>query len=255
MVQPIQFSLEGVNISPKDPVIRKLDFDNDVPVKVYPPTPNPKVVAKFKRWLAKVRAPRKPKPKTSPLGFKSNPHSLRPIGLKSCIIKDHHPIKKPTLIRSKPIQERGQPAQATIPRRKNLFVDDSAIESDGEGGDINSVSTTPERTERKIHFLDALPAIPRRPAAPPVVNSDSPAPVIDIRTPSPSRVTTAPKSKTICDLCDTILSGPEQLKKHRNSKKCRKKANRKSISNKELKCSTCSKAFLSIHNLHTHKCQ
>lgn len=152
--------------------------------------------------------------------------------------------------------------QTAIPRRKKPLIDDSAIESDGEGGDINSVDTTPEQNKKKLYFWEALPSILRRPPTPPpairtpaVINRDSPVPVIDINSPSASQVTTAPKSKTVCDLCDTVVSGPELLKKHCNSKKCRKKANRKAISNKKLNCSTCNENFLSIHNLHTHKCQ
>ena len=69
-------------------------------------------------------------------------------------------------------------------RKKSKFIDDSAVESDGEGGDISSNHTSPEVSA--LEFPNSLPL-----------------------------------QFVLCDLCNLKLSGEKQLSKHRNSHKCR----------------------------------
>ena len=56
-------------------------------------------------------------------------------------------VFQPHQRRSSPrrFKPRPQPRKDSKPRRRHPLIDDSAIESDGEGGDISSIATTPER--------------------------------------------------------------------------------------------------------------
>ena len=126
-------------------------------------------------------------------------------------------VYKPTLPVSNPAQEyldpeeRQEHRQAKAlarrqERKKCKFIDDSAIESDGEGGDVPSALSSPDRS-KTLKFVN-------------------------------------------CDLCGLEVSSDLQLEKHRGSKKCRKLRSRgKSIP----KCRTCSKVFVSTHDLRRHQ--
>ena len=103
------------------------------------------------------------------------------------------------------------------PRKKNPFIDDSAIESDGEGGDIHSTTTTP---------------------------SNSPPP-------SPKYLATPPRptsTKVSCDLCGHTLH-QKLLNKHRNSKRCRAI---RQFAKPSFKCSHCPRSFNSTHDRAKH---
>ena len=102
-------------------------------------------------------------------------------------------------------------------RKKSKFIDDSAIESDGEGGDIQSTQTSPD-----ISIIQDLPIVPRGQAK--FVN---------------------------CDLCGLLVSGKLQLNKHRGKKKCRRLADSKKLH----KCHTCKKTFNCSNDLNRHKIQ
>ena len=113
------------------------------------------------------------------------PHNLPPIHLsKKPITADYHPPAP----RFGPIKKR-QAERLANPssRKKHKFIDDSAIESDGEGGDIESTSTTP---------ASSPPSSPRH----------------------------SPISELKCFTCNITASGPKQLEIHLNSKKHLKKA-------------------------------
>ena len=195
----------GIVVKDSDPVVKKLDFSDSPPrpaspkVRFYPPTPNPKVVRAFKKVLANLRKPPVPKVKVV-AGITKNPHFLRPIGLKSCKIKENYPL-------------------TPEPRKKNALIDDSAVESDGEGGDISSRCTT------------LAPAPPLTPAI------------------------KKTKERVICDICGATASSIHQLKQHQKGKKCRSKANRKNFPNVDLFCPTCKKSFSSLHNFHNLNCR
>ena len=120
-------------------------------------------------------------------------------------------VYKPTLPFPNPtVQEKprkgGKSKAGRQERPKSKFVDDSAIESDGEGGNVPSVQSSPDRS-KDLKFVN-------------------------------------------CDLCGLEVSSNLQLERHRGSKKCRKL---RSQGKPAPKCFTCSKVFVSTHDLRRHK--
>ena len=195
---------------------------------------DPKAVERTQRILRERSEPPKKKPPTPATGF-TNPYDLKPIHLRSEPLpqlseEDQLFCKKSgasnivreraqSLKKFKPSFSEQEPGPLP-PRRSNRFVDDSAIESDGEGGDIPSSATTP------------------RPS----------------RSPSPVRVRSVQKSiikanKPKCSICNLSFSGPMQEAIHLKSKKHLKQAR-----NSSGLCITCEHFFTSQHNLRYHKC-
>jgi len=192
---------------------------------------NPQAVDRIRKILRERAEPPKKKPSTPALGL-SNPYGLLPIHLRSELLPQlsvedqvfcersgaRNIIRRRELDlrKHKPVFANQEPGPVP-PRRSNRFVDDTAIESDGEGGDIPSSVTTPQ---------------PSRP-------------------PSPDRL--PPIKKTIekpkCYSCNKTFSGPKQLDIHLKSKK-----HWKQVRNTSTLCITCGRFFSSKHNLRTHKC-
>ena len=118
-------------------------------------------------------------------------------------------------------------------RRKFLFVDDSAIESDGEGGDVASTPTTPASS---------------RPPSPDRVEAPSSIPVIDLSVQAPIAKPPRPR----CYACNTDFSGPKQFQVHINGKKHKKNVRNSCLSSI---CKLCGHFFTSNHNFNNHKCE
>ena len=116
-------------------------------------------------------------------------------------------------------------------RRKFLFVDDSAIESDGEGGDVESTPTTPASS---------------RPSSPVRAEASSSIPVIDLPVRSPIRKPPRPR----CECCNTEFSGPKQFQVHLKGKKHKKKVRNSCLSGF---CKLCDHFFTSNHDFNNHK--
>ena len=197
-------------------------------------------VKKISSILAERNNPR-PKKKVVVPNIILNPKDLDPIHLRS----EPLPLLSPTIELfcrthgARNIVKRRQSDQDNYKpifrqqRPAHPFVDNSAIESDGEGGDVASLATTPESS---------------RPSTP-------------IRTPTPSiRLQVQPsivkrvkvkKPKEHCQTCNRYFDGSKQLDIHLKSKK-HWKAVRNSQSSH---CVTCNRLFTSYHNLRAHKCE
>ena len=149
------------------------------------------------------------------------------------------------------------------PRPTNPLIDDSAIESDGEGGDISSCPTSPDTLPPPSPPQPSPPqrrpliqprinlSIPRRPIQPPPVKPPQFRFRSIPRPPTPIPINkvikkTGPQHK--CDLCALPLY-PGQLPKHRGGKRCKKQqALHKQIS----PCAICNKIFDTRSNKITH---
>ena len=143
------------------------------------------------------------------------------------ILDNDYDIRRRRLSVFQPHQRRSSPRRFNPrpqPRRRHPLIDDSAIESDGEGGDISSTATTPER-----------PLPPPRKAKKVVVKFRS------IPRPKPLPVKrTIVKFEKSCDLCGLVVEGKRQLERHRGRKKCvRRQEFKKSVS----PCVVCQRKF------------
>lgn len=152
-------------------------------------------------------------------------------------------------------------------RKRNPFIDDVAIESDGDGGDVSSTPSSPDTpdivevpcTPKQGFRLWFPTAAPKKPASkPPLPHLRSkplrfPVPKKSIVKPAKSfvhihrfgiksttttsinsivtssnvdikpAVTVVPKplvKPSNCDLCGITVTGPQQLQRHRGTKKC-----------------------------------
>ena len=120
------------------------------------------------------------------------------------------------------------------PRARNTFIDDAAIESDGEGGGIASRATT-------------LPSsIPSSPARLPTPTIDLSIEVLIVKTKRKVR-----KPNEHCKTCNRFVNGIKQLEFHLKFKKHLKQV-RNSVS---TNCKTCNSFFTSKHNFANHKCK
>lgn len=237
----VPLAARGIVITKSDSVSRRLNFEEEaspavttaVPYRIprKPASPLPKVHLRS-RPISKVPAPGKLP--FEPLGDykKLRPHAPPPQSLDL-----HRRTRRLFDNRKKALKsasKKKKQVQAPPPRKSHPLIDDSAIESDGQGGDLDSTTTTPEVN-----------------VSPEVIEIDSPNP------PPPKPIVSALKSKNprvACDICGHFVSNSHQLRQHQNGKKCRAKTARRNISNIDLYCSTCKKTFLTIHNFHNHKC-
>ena len=110
-------------------------------------------------------------------------------------------------------------------------MDDSAIESDGEGGDVVSTTTTSAISRLSSRGL---------------VEASSSTPVIDLSV----RVPITKSSKPRCYTCDTDFSGPNQFQVHLKGKKHKIKVKNSCLSSS---CKLCGHCFTSNHNFNNHK--
>ena len=127
------------------------------------------------------------------------------------------------------MSDRAQAHPASRPiRAKNRFVDDSAVESDGEGGDIPSTATTPQNS---------------RPSSP----AYTPSSHISVQL----LIKKKRSEKAKCSDFNRQFAGPLQLIHHLTSNKHR----RKIASQRSGHCKICNQVFTTKHNLKTHKCK
>ena len=110
--------------------------------KACKPHPNlePAAVRRISQILDKLQNP-PPRKSVVKSGQLVVPHNLPPIHLsREPITADYHP----PVPRFVPIRKRqAEPPANPSSRKKHRFIDDSAVESDGEGGDIESTPSTP----------------------------------------------------------------------------------------------------------------
>lgn len=116
--------------------------------------------------------------------------------------------KKIAIARSVPVKEK--------PRLQSISVDISAVEDDGDGGDISSRNTTPEKQVE----------------------------IIDIISPPNTKTTSVQ-----CADCGKFVSGPKALPKHQASKKCKNRAK----GYKQFSCHKWGKKFNNRHDLERHR--
>ena len=165
----VPISDRGIVIKKSDPVRRRLIFESDsesdsepepvqkepITVKQLPASPNQKTVRKFNNFLREHRNPKKSKVPL-PTGEIVNPHNLEPIHLR----KDPLPPLSPrtrtfavkngagNIVKRRDLDikkhRKNCDLEHRLARKKSIFVDDSAIEDDGFGGDLKSTTTTPE---------------------------------------------------------------------------------------------------------------
>ncbi len=123
---------------------------------------------------------------------------------------------------------RDQPA-----RKKNQFIDDAAIESDGEGGDVPSRASTPNHSR------------------PPSPLQASNIPTVPLSVELPIKKTKVKKPKEYCKTCNRFFDGIKQLEGHNKSKKHLKQVRNSTSTN----CKQCNRFFTSRHNFASHKCK
>ena len=266
----------GIVIKESDPVIRRLIFQSDsdsgsesettsetakkkpITLKQLPPSPNQKTVQKFNRLLREHRKPNKPKTQIL-TGEIVNPQNLAPIHLR----KDPLPSLSPrtrtfaikngagNIVKSRELGIKAYQKKCDLkhrlPRKKSIFVDDSAIEDDGFGGDIKSTTTTPCNTPPEVIIV---PDSPVKPLVLPPNQARTQGTTQDL-----PPVRTIHKPQVTCDICGTKASSKYQIAQHQKGKKCRAKAARLQLANKNLFCSTCKFCFKSLHDFHNHKCR
>ncbi len=217
----------GAVILPTDSTRRRLSFDdsnNDEKVPwVAPrihPTFNSRNLRNINRILRERRESKSKKPvlKSKPLPTIKKLPSVRVTDrfnktiytIRNDVYKPARPIPDPSreYLNDEERENRRQAKQKarSQERKKSKFIDDSAVESDGEGGDVPSVHSSPDRSQ-ELKFVN-------------------------------------------CDLCGLEVSSDKQLEKHRGNKKCRKL---RSQGKPTPKCHTCSKIFVSVHDLRRHK--
>ena len=120
------------------------------------------------------------------------------------------------------------------PRAKISFIDDSGVESDGQGGDIPSRATTPQHSPTS----SPLPSPPASPSP-----TQTPLPV-------KKSLLKKPRKNCYCKDCNLFVSGPLQLDIHKKSKKHLKQLRNSTSTH----CTQCNRFFQSRHNLVNHKC-
>ena len=202
-----------------------------------PPDPNPQTIRKVQSALRRLRAPKPKKAKVVP-GLIVNPHNLTPIHLsKQPITADHH--KESSLKRS--INSTSIIDSQHISRRKKCrFIDDTAIESDGEGGSIDSANSTPYSTP----YNTPPSSPPRTPIGPRNSNSKN------------KFSGKKPRSEFLsCILCTIKCNRVNQYKRHLQGKKHQKNLLKSKSTNPDFECELCFQEFDNYHNLSTHKCK
>ena len=209
-----------------------------------PPSFDQSAVRRIQRILSKRANPKTTKKPVSAVSSVSlNPARLDPIHLRSKPLAQLSPedqlyaknygaaniIKR----RQRDLKNfkqvhRHQPDTA-LPLRpvRSVFIDDSAIESDGEGGDVESTPTTPASSRPSSPTSSTV--LPARPTI---------------------KKSKLKKPREHCKTCNRYFDGPKQLAFHYKSKPHLKKLRNTGDS----LCKFCGKVFLSKHNLATHKC-
>lgn len=133
-------------------------------------------------------------------------------------------------------------------RPRCRFIDDSAIESDGEGGDIPS-----DNSDAEEEFAPPLKTEPiSKPFALPPLRSKSVSRPPTSFKPLSVEIKPIVKKKpntVLCNLCRLSCLNLKQLEAHRGGRKCRNRSERQI----DHICGTCRKSFDTLHNLTKHK--
>ncbi len=117
-------------------------------------------------------------------------------------------------------------------RARSLFFDESAVESDEEGGEIPSRATTPSRS---------------RPTSPPRTPTYTPS----VQVPINRKKSKLKKPTEHCKACNRFFDCIKELEIHLNSRKHLKQIRNSSSTH----CKQCNHFFTSKHNFVTHKCR
>ena len=217
-------------IDPSKSVLRRPDFDPEKPW--IPPSPRPSYVPAFAtktvRRVEKIITERKEAAAPSRRRKRSKPPIL--LGEVDKSIQKRHQkwARKVTGLKT-------WDRQPPKPRFSHPFLDLSAVESDGEGGDIQSIASTLDLSEVPDSSPVDLDTSENTSRHHNKVPAKSP------------RDTQAPRI-VVCDLCHLKLSSKTQLLDHRGKKRCKNRTERQV----EHICPTCSKKFDTIHNLKKH---
>ncbi len=141
------------------------------------------------------------------------------------------------------VQENYKPIFCSqAPRSKSTFVEDSAIESDGEDGDIPSSATPPQRSA-PTSPLHTLPPTPPR--------AEELSSISSIQLPVKKVKLKKPRKNSYCKDCNLFASGLLQLEIHLKSKKHLKQRHNSTSTH----CTQSNRLFQSRHNLLNHKCE
>ena len=220
----------------------------------------PRAVKNIKSTIRQYRN-RAPTPPKIVSGSIVNPNNLKPIHLRSGPLRPLSPTTEHFAVRygasnivnrrkadlASHVQDFPSQDQSEPPRKKHKFIDDSAIESDGEGGDIQSTTTSPPNSP---------PPSPQRTEE----NLSESVPTLSSPTNEGQNVISSKKKirravpNSTCALCGVFASGPHQLEQHLKSKNHKKRARRIELPNSTLYCSTCNYSFDNFHNFNNHKC-
>ena len=211
-------------------------------------------VRRVNKILDERRNPPEPKPKEIIVNNPVHPHNLLPIHLsREPISVDYQTVSllNPQ-IKKRHIQGSSNKrppstsrSDSNRPRKKHKFVDDSAIESDGDGGDVLSTATSPASTPPSTPVRVANSSAPNKTSS--ITLSHTPAKVYRIRK--------VPDPDKWCELCTLKLTSKEQLHKHLNGKKHKKAVLIFKSKNPENYCDTCNRAFDNYKNYSLHKCK
>lgn len=210
--------------------------------------PKPKDVRAIKRIIVERNTPRTTHPKFVPT-LLAHPHGLRPIhDLKEPISVDYNTDSRQVVKRRR--HQPGNPRPSTHPRtdlvqprKRHKLIDDSAIESNGEGGDIGAENSTPTCTA--THTPPRTP--PRTPPTSPPRLPPTPTKVY--------RIPRIPDPEKRCAMWNTTANSKKQFEKHLASKKHFKNLSNFESDNPHHLCSNCDHIFDNHKNLKQHKCK
>lgn len=210
-------------------------------------------VRKIQRLLDERNNPPPAKKKEQITNKLAHPHGLLPIHLsKEPITVEYPSASQPEPpIRKRRIEnpaDKRLPSTSSFdssrPRKKHKFIDDSAIESDGEGGDVPSTTTTPANTP---------PSTPVRETEP---LSQSNTPSISLP-PTPTqvyRIPRLPDPDKWCELCKLKTTSKKQLDKHLKGRKHKKTYLISKSKNPDNYCYICQHKFDNYSNFAKHDC-
>ena len=214
-------------------------------------------VRSIQRILDERNHPVPTKPKVQIKNNLDHPLGLQPIHLsKDPITVEYHSASPP----DRPIRKRSysqsanqQPPRTTKsdsvrPRKKHKFIDDSAVESDGEGGDVLSVTTTPANSPPSTPLQVVEPSSPSTPESNTASISLPPTPTQVYHIPR------LPDPDKWCELCKLKTTSKLQLEKHLKGKKHKKALLISKSSNPTNYCSICNHTFDNRSNFERHDC-
>ncbi len=211
-----------------------------------PPRSDTSAARRINRILRERNAPKTTKKAAVVPGIVAQPSGLEPIHIREdpllklsiedqvfCRNSGARNIIKPLQLdladykpkfRSQPVNKKGPPLPQI--RQRSVFVDDPAIESDGEGEEIPLGATNPSNSR-----------------------SSSPTPTVGVK----KVIVKKPRQNSTCKDCNKTFSGRKQLNVHLKSK-CHKRAS-SGLGILVLIARLATYFFQSAHDLRHHNCQ